>query len=116
MPSESLPLTVLQEIDRVCDSFEAAWHAGLQPRIEDYLHVATVEHRTELFEELLAREVELRKKAGESPQAAARCTTTSRAESATNRLARCSAVAPLTTRPRRLARRIAMSVHRATSK
>lgn len=70
MPSESLPLTVLQEIDRVCDSFEAAWHAGLKPRIEDYLHVATLEYRTELFEELLEREVELRKKAGESPQAA----------------------------------------------
>ena len=70
MPSESLPLTVLQEIDRVCDSFEAAWHAGLKPRIEDYLHVTTLEYRTELFGELLAREVELRKKAGESPEAA----------------------------------------------
>lgn len=64
MPSESLPLTVLQEIDRVCDSFEAAWHAGLKPRIEDYLNVTTLEYRTELFGELLAREVELRKKAG----------------------------------------------------
>jgi len=70
MPSDSLPLTVLQEIDRVCDSFEAAWHAGLKPRIEDYLNVTTLEYRTELFGELLAREVELRKKAGESPQAA----------------------------------------------
>src|SRR5271165_4946731 len=70
MPSESLPLTVLQEIDRVCDSFEAAWHAGLRPRIEDYLNVTSLEYRTELFGELLACEVELRKKAGESPQAA----------------------------------------------
>ncbi|MGZ3393373.1 MAG: serine/threonine-protein kinase [Isosphaeraceae bacterium] len=70
MPSDSLPLTVLQEIDRVCDSFEAAWHAGQKPRIEDYLNVTTLEYRTELFGELLAREVELRKKAGESPEAA----------------------------------------------
>jgi len=69
MPSGSLPLTVLQEIDRVCDSFEAAWHAGLKPRIEDYLNVTTLEYRTVLFGELLAREVELRKKAGESPEA-----------------------------------------------
>jgi hypothetical protein len=48
MPSESLPLTVLREIDRVCDSFEAAWHAGLKPRIEDYLNVTTLDYRTEL--------------------------------------------------------------------
>ena len=70
MPSDSLPLTVLQEIDRVCDSFEAAWHAGMRPRIEDYLTVTTLEYRPDLFGELLAREVELRKKAGESPEAA----------------------------------------------
>ena len=49
MPSDSLPLTVLQEIDRVCDLFEAAWHAGRKPRIEDYLNVTTLEYRTELF-------------------------------------------------------------------
>jgi hypothetical protein len=48
MPSESLPFTVLREIDRVCDSFEAAWHAGLKPRIEDYLNVTTLDYRTEL--------------------------------------------------------------------
>ena len=69
MPSESLPLTVLQEIDRVCDSFEAAWHAGLKPRIEEYLERTTLEYRTVFFSELLAREVELRRKAGERPEA-----------------------------------------------
>jgi formylglycine-generating enzyme required for sulfatase activity len=67
MQSRSLPLIVLQQIDRVCDSFEAAWHAGLKPRIEDFLGAADVQERTELFRELLAREVELRRKAGENP-------------------------------------------------
>ena len=70
MPSRSLPLSVLQQIDQVCDSFEAAWNAGVRPRIEDYLDASTIQERTELFRELLAREIELRKKAGESPDLA----------------------------------------------
>src|SRR4051794_4355322 len=70
MPSRSLPLSVLQQIDEVCDSFEAAWQAGVRPRIEDFLDASTVQERTELFRELLAREIELRRKAGESPDLA----------------------------------------------
>ena len=48
MPSDSLSLSDLQEIDRLCDSFEAAWHAGLRPRIEEYLNATTLEaaHRS----------------------------------------------------------------------
>ena len=65
MPSQSLPLNVLKEIDRVCESFESAWRAGQQPRIEDFLDAPTILERTELIRELLAREVELRRKAGE---------------------------------------------------
>ena len=49
MPSDSLPLSDLQEIDRLCDSFEAAWHAGLKPRIEEYLNATTLEQRTLLY-------------------------------------------------------------------
>jgi hypothetical protein len=64
MPSDSLPLTVLQQIDRVCDAFEAAWRAGERPRIEDFLEPG-VEPRSELFRELFARELELRREAGE---------------------------------------------------
>ena len=52
MPSESLPLTVLQEIYRVCQSFESAWRAGQQPRLEDFLDATTILERTELFREL----------------------------------------------------------------
>ena len=31
------PSTELTLIDKVCDRFEAAWKAGNQPRVEDYL-------------------------------------------------------------------------------
>jgi serine/threonine protein kinase/formylglycine-generating enzyme required for sulfatase activity len=68
MPSRSLPLSVLQQIDRLCDSFEAAWQGGLRPQIEEYLERTSISDPTELFKELLAREVELRKKAGDLPE------------------------------------------------
>src|SRR3954453_657991 len=70
MPSRSLPLSVLQEIDEVCDRFEAAWQGGLRPQIEDYLDRTDFSEPTQLFRELLAREVELRKKAGDLPEPA----------------------------------------------
>ena len=34
---DSVPATVADRIDRVCDRFEAAWKAGRRPRIEEYL-------------------------------------------------------------------------------
>jgi serine/threonine protein kinase len=64
MPSDSLPLSVLQRIDQVCDAFEGAWRAGEGPRIEDFLE-PEIEPEGELFRELLAREIELRREAGE---------------------------------------------------
>ncbi len=40
-PSKEVPSTVFDEIDAVCDRFEAAWQAALvggpRPRIEDHL-------------------------------------------------------------------------------
>ena len=33
----ALPLAVLDQIDRICDRFEAAWKAGEPPRIEEVL-------------------------------------------------------------------------------
>src|SRR3954447_23403699 len=68
MSSRSLPLSVLQQIDQLCDSFEEAWQGGRRPQIEDYLGRTDVPDPTELFKELLAREVELRKKAGDLPE------------------------------------------------
>ncbi|WP_165222265.1 protein kinase domain-containing protein [Aquisphaera insulae] len=69
MSSDLLPLTLLQKIDEVCDSFEDAWRAGESPRIEDYLSRSTILARTALFRELLAREIELRRLSGQCPEA-----------------------------------------------
>src|SRR5436305_14428817 len=68
MPSRSLPLSVLQQIDQLCDSFEDAWQGGRSPQIEDYLERTDVPEHSALFRELVAREVELRKKAGDLPE------------------------------------------------
>jgi serine/threonine protein kinase len=34
---DSLPVSQWQEIDSICDRFEAAWKDGLTPRVDDYL-------------------------------------------------------------------------------
>ena len=33
----SLPLPLVDRVDRLCDHFEAEWLQGRRPRIEDYL-------------------------------------------------------------------------------
>jgi hypothetical protein len=37
MIDASLSPSMINRMDEVCDRFEAAWQAGLRPRIEDYL-------------------------------------------------------------------------------
>ena len=63
----SLPTARWEVVDAVSDRFEAAWRAGQGPRIEDYLGEAPEPDRPVLLCELLAIEVELRLKRGESP-------------------------------------------------
>ena len=58
----SLPPTVVDRIDRVCDRFEAAWRAGRRPRIEDYLGEAAGPERSALLRELLLAELECRRR------------------------------------------------------
>ncbi|MGC8643804.1 MAG: hypothetical protein ACP5XB_28420, partial [Isosphaeraceae bacterium] len=70
MPSQALPLHVLEQINQIRETFEAAWNAGQQPRIEDYLSLADFDYRSALLHELLGREVELRRLAGDAPEAA----------------------------------------------
>jgi len=48
-----LPPTVVERIDEVCDRFEAAWKAGQQPRVEDYLDAEAGPAREALLQELL---------------------------------------------------------------
>ena len=58
---------LLRELDRICDRFEAAWCAGLNPRIEEYLADVAEPTRPQLLQELIALEVAYRRKDGETP-------------------------------------------------
>ncbi len=64
---DSLPLPVLERIDRVCLEFEAAWMAGRAPRIEDYLGETEGSERRELFRELLLLELDYRSRREQQP-------------------------------------------------
>jgi hypothetical protein len=53
-------------LEEVCDSFEAAWNAGRGPRIEDYLESGSPSWRERLLDELIALEMALRSRRGDS--------------------------------------------------
>src|SRR5262245_538009 len=63
----SLSASRLNQIDMVCDRFEAAWRAGTPRAIEHMLAEVGEEMRPHLLRELLALEVEKRRKRGERP-------------------------------------------------
>jgi len=56
-------------IDRLCDEFEAAWRAGNEPRIADFLRKGKPEDQKELLQELIALDVEYRFRTDEVPDA-----------------------------------------------
>jgi len=64
---EVLQVAELQQIDRACEHFQAAWEAGKQPRIEDYLAAASDNCRSELLQRLVAQELICRSRSGETP-------------------------------------------------
>lgn len=53
-------------LDRQCDRFEQEFRAGREPRIEDYVAQSPVPRREALLHELLAVELELRRRRGEA--------------------------------------------------
>ncbi|MCI0460401.1 MAG: serine/threonine protein kinase, partial [Gemmataceae bacterium] len=55
-----LPLPALRRIDAICARFEAAWQAGQEPCIQDFLAEVPETERLDLFRELLQAEMELR--------------------------------------------------------
>jgi serine/threonine protein kinase len=55
-------------VDHWCDQFEQQWQAGQSPKIEDFLSRVEESARLRLFHELLALELELRRRKGETPQ------------------------------------------------
>ena len=61
------PESSIDQIDQICDRFEATWKSGPRPRMEDYLDGVAEPTRTSLFQELLAVELEYRRAAGEQP-------------------------------------------------
>jgi WD40 repeat protein/serine/threonine protein kinase len=70
---ESLPPSVLERLDKICDRFTAAWKAAAsadeRPRIEDYLGDTPEPERSDLLHALIALDTAYRIRAGEQPQA-----------------------------------------------
>ena len=60
-------------IDEVCGRFEAAWQAGEQPQIENYLPDVIESERADLLRDLLATELELLEKAGKLSDESSYC-------------------------------------------
>jgi serine/threonine-protein kinase len=64
----ALPLDVLGQIDRICNRFEATWEAGQRPRLEDYLGEVAEPYQPDLLCDLLAAELDARRRRGERPE------------------------------------------------
>jgi hypothetical protein len=64
----TLPLEVLERIDRICDRFVSEWESGGRPRIEDYLYEIAEFYRSALLRDLLEVELNVRRRRGEPPR------------------------------------------------
>jgi WD40 repeat protein/tRNA A-37 threonylcarbamoyl transferase component Bud32 len=62
---EGVSESLARQVDRVCNRFEAAWKAGGQPRLEDFLGDAPGPERAALLRELVPLEVYYRRARGE---------------------------------------------------
>ena len=62
-------LSKLIEIDKVCDDFDAAWSAGNQPHLRDYLARCSTQQQSRGFRDLLEIELEYRRGREELVQA-----------------------------------------------
>jgi serine/threonine-protein kinase len=63
-----LSATLIEHMDEICDRFDGAWKDGLRPRIEEYLGEEGEPGRSVLLHELLAAEIQWRRRLGERPQ------------------------------------------------
>src|SRR5271156_1354168 len=64
----TLPLTVAERLDGVCNRFEAACEGGLRPRIGDYLEGVEEPARAVLARELIELDLHYRHSRSEVPQ------------------------------------------------
>src|SRR5262249_30077700 len=63
-------LSILEEIDAICDRFEAEWRkweSGPRPRIETFVGRARTSAKARLLDELLRVEIANRRRLGENP-------------------------------------------------
>jgi eukaryotic-like serine/threonine-protein kinase len=65
--SDSLSATQAEELDRVCDRFEAEWRSGGPPDPAAYLAGAEGGERAVLARELIAIDVHWRRRVGKHP-------------------------------------------------
>src|SRR3954468_14754988 len=56
------------DVDAICDVFEAAWYAGQEPRIEDFLPRVDLPQQDVLLRELLVADWDLRRRHGQDPE------------------------------------------------
>jgi hypothetical protein len=64
-----LPLSLVLRINEVCNRFELAWQTGPRPRLEDFLGDTPEPERSALLRELIALDIDYRRRAGENPTA-----------------------------------------------
>ena len=64
---ESYSVEVMLTLERACDAFEAAWQSGQRPSIEEVLHGVPEVGRRRLLYDLLALEIDYRRRLGERP-------------------------------------------------
>jgi eukaryotic-like serine/threonine-protein kinase len=62
-----LPLEALEQIDRICERFEAEWSSGSAPSLEEFMAMAPVVGREVLLWELVSLDREYRGRRGEAP-------------------------------------------------
>ena len=65
-----LPLSLGLRIEPACNRFELAWQAGERPRLEDHLGGVPEAERPGVLCELIALDIDYRRRAGEQPRAA----------------------------------------------
>ncbi len=63
----SVSLSYLEQVDEICNRYEACWRSGQRPEIKSYLDQAPAPVCELLLPELLALELDYRFKAGETP-------------------------------------------------
>ena len=62
-----MPLELLDQLDRICDQFERGWRSERVARIEDYLGAYIAEAYRPALLDLLAAELDARRRLGERP-------------------------------------------------